>query len=746
VGKAGDISLTAGLNLVTELGSTLSANGMPCPAGKIDAKASKDVSIDGVMISDSGNSGAGGVNQRPGGGPITLDAGCNLTIVTGTITSRGRDPGGDLVQVKGGCAVVILGLVQSTGPGHVFPQNPPNHCGPLGGRPDKPADSTACVEIWSGGPLVVDSTLPNKGEVSADVGQSGGIGHSWIDLIAFKDVNIIGDTTGPFAVHANQFLNDSIGGIITVKSKTGSIFATGLAIQADATRQDMSAPAPGGKGGSVTIEANLNVDLDGATIFARGDFVAAGGYGDGGQVSARARNGTLSWQNGVGDVQPTGTGILLVTPAAIQGTITLQDCTAGAIDTTGTSFPVTAGAATTPSELGDSCPGDMPFIQPYVDFGTCSCGQDTGGDFCVKAAVQSVLDPASGRFPGNLGADVVVHTDLGDLIQPAIDAASDLNNDGYIIIGVAAKPAGALGGHTTQSISISQNFGLLPFALIACSVTLHDPTPLDGEPTAHVKSTAASPDLFIMDLHAAGSVGAYGWLVEGDGRTLRNVDAFDNGLAGIKFAGNGNTMHSGATENNAGHGTLVVGNGNLIEDTDAFGNGDDGIEVDGDNNQLLKNDAGDRNKGNGDDGIEVTGAGNLLSENDAFANTGDGIDAESTSAVNPNVLKKNHAGDRNKGNGENGIIVRGTGNGKPNPVEIDENTAKANGLAGIKVVGTGFELKKNQSGGSSDQDNGDCEYDVVAGNFNAKDNKANGATVTPNTDGAPFPTGCIGTP
>jgi hypothetical protein len=32
---------------------------------------------------------------------------------------------------------------------------------------------------------------------------------------------------------------------------------------------------------------------------------------------------------------------------------------------------------------------------------------------------------------------------------------------------------------------------------------------------------------------------------------------------------------------------------------------------------------------------------------------------------------------------------------------------------------------------------------VAAGNFNATGNSANGKTVTPNTDGAAFPTACL---
>ena len=109
------------------------------------------------------------------GGPITIDACCDLVVGdTGQVISRGRDPGADLVHLQG-CVVHIFGLVASTGPAH----EPPfaNLCNV--NRPGKPADSGACVEIWSGTTLMIDSTGTHKGEVNADTGTSGGTaGHA----------------------------------------------------------------------------------------------------------------------------------------------------------------------------------------------------------------------------------------------------------------------------------------------------------------------------------------------------------------------------------------------------------------------------------------------------------------------------------------------------------------------------------------------------------------------------------------
>jgi hypothetical protein len=63
-----------------------------------------------------------------------------------------------------------LGLVESSGPGHKLPLD--NLCNV--NRPGKPANSAACVEIWSGTTLEIDSTNGHKGEVNADTGQAGG--------------------------------------------------------------------------------------------------------------------------------------------------------------------------------------------------------------------------------------------------------------------------------------------------------------------------------------------------------------------------------------------------------------------------------------------------------------------------------------------------------------------------------------------------------------------------------------------
>jgi PKD repeat protein len=367
--------------------------------------------------------------------------------------------------------------------------------------------------------------------------------------------------------------------------------------------------------------------------------------------------------------------------------------------------------------------------------------------WCEKTPVQTELSPTGLRYPGNVGPDDTVRVHLGESLQTAIDATEDVNGDGYIIVAVVARDDGLSGGSATQSIVVSRSF-TRPFGLIGCGVTLNDATPADLIATAIIQTSASAPPdeagtgIFVMDLNAAQSHVA-GWKVLGNGRYLRNVDAVEN-TVGFWFIGDGNTLHNATATENDSVGVLITGSTNTLDNADAFENGIGGIEVIGSNNTIKKSDLGDAGRGNGGHGLQVTGAGNQIIENNVFANVGSGIHVIATSGT-PNVIRKNQAGDRNKGNGAHGIIVAGPGNGTATPIEIDENTTRSNTQVGIKVTGSGHQLKNNVSGGSGDQNNGQCEFDVASGNFNATGNTANGTSV-PGSNGSPFPTGCVGSP
>jgi hypothetical protein len=449
-GNAGNIAITVG-NAVSspptgdftmEPGAEILANSSSQSGGGIAIRVARTADVDGLVESFGGIGGIGG-NQLPGGGPIFIDAGCDLTVSdAGKISSRGGDPGADLVHLEGGCVVSVFGLVESTGLGHITPNRPPNSCSnvlPVAGsvrrnaavRPGKPTNSTACVEVVAGDSLVIDGKNHN-GEINADTGGPGGAaGTSWIYLGARGTIVIVGSTDVPFAVHANGNAGSGDnGGTVKVQSRDADVLASELAIQADAVN-------PGGRGGAVSIEAHGLINLDTARIFARGDSIAGGGFGIGGTIGIHSFAGNLSWQDGVGDVRPTGQDTIPPIddnpPPASRGVITFEKCNTGAVVTTGTSFPHNGDAATTPMTiaLGVPCAGS-PTIPAFIQLPPCLClapGQPCidvtkfctdatipGGEIhfngtvrnCGQEALNNVTAKDDRGTPGKTGDDIIV--------------------------------------------------------------------------------------------------------------------------------------------------------------------------------------------------------------------------------------------------------------------------------------------------------------------------------------------------
>ena len=709
--SASDFAISVGIKAV------ISVNGSNCPAGDIVIKAPNGhIVIDGTVESAVDTGSTGSASRSEDGGPITIQAACDL-LVTGKVSSRGRDNGADRVHLDAGCTVEVIGLVESIGAGHAAPDID-NFC-KAPERPDKPASSAACVEIWSGGTIVIDG--PSGALVRADTGNGGVSGTSWIDIFSVLKTTITGPSANaaagapPFVVHANGDggSNDN-GGIVTVKSREDMVSVTGLGLQA-------SAPAGAGDGGTVTVDAKLDVDLTGGTIEARGSTI--GGTPNGGHVNVRS----FGTAPASGSILAIATSLIDVTggnPA--NGTIDLTACDQ-------IQFPpgLTAPAAVVPTQTTGVC-GNFPIFPDYVVFQTCTCERLPGNEPCLKAEIRAALDPATGRFPGNLGPDITVQAHLGGSIQNAVDTVTDSNGDGYIIVLVLGKGGGLLGGHVNQSVEVNRNYSL-PFGLLACSVTMH--TPDGGVATGHITNAANAPvppfnppvppngtgNIFVMDLHGADS-GVAGWLIDGNGRYMRNTYGIDSAI-GVHFVGNNNTMHGGKGEGNSGVGILVEGNNNKVHDADAFSNGGHGVQVVGNTNILEKLDAGARGKANSGDGLHVSGAlddsasatGNQILECHAFSNFGYGIFVKGSS----HIIKKNDVGDRNKENALDGLHVEGNSN------QILENDAIANFGGGLSVVGNGNLLKLNRAGADLNKSNLGNGLTVTGSNNTLDSNKAN---------------------
>ena len=221
-------------------------------------------------MSEGGESGTG-PNQAPGGGPITIRTCCILEVsATGVVSSKGQDPGADLVHLEG-CDVNIDGLVQSTGPGHVVPHQGAtllNHCDIPSAqrRRRRPATATdtGCIEVWA-----EELTISNTGEVNADVnstGSGGPTGTSYIDLFARQGDQGHGQDGGDRrsrCTPTRTVVRDTSPNTITVLSHTSTITATGTCVLGVDT-------ANGSWGGTVDLEASLKVDLSGATVQAAG--------------------------------------------------------------------------------------------------------------------------------------------------------------------------------------------------------------------------------------------------------------------------------------------------------------------------------------------------------------------------------------------------------------------------------------------------------------------------------------------
>jgi hypothetical protein len=523
-------------------------------------------------------------------------------------------------------------------------------------------------------------------------------------------------------LHANQYLGNGHGGLVEVFSKTGSVSASGNAISANAV-------VFAGDGGVVKVEAGAAVALDASSIEARGDDHP---NGFGGSISARAYTG---------DVTGTPPGLLDASAFATGnfGSVTLTAC-ANPVGYTGGSNPAAVPnpgvciptmptlptlAAPEAYPSGDCvqyCSPPTPTPTP-TNTPTTPTVTPTPGIFCTK---QPVLTQLNGKFP-----DLIVRTDLGQSIQAAVDGVTDTTGDGYLIVGVVNNGSGALGGHVyNQSVVVSQAYDK-PFWLIGCSVTLHDPTPGDGNAVIQITGGASSPgpyNIFLMDLHAADS-GQAGIESTGNGRYLRNENVLSNAF-GFKVTGNNNTIHNGSATSN-GVGVWISGNNNTATDTNAYSNTSHGVQVNGNSNQLLKIDSGDSGKGNGGDGFNVTGDSNNLSEDDAFSNKGNGF----TLAGNLNTILKGRSGDSGKGNGTgltgDGYNVIGSGNA------FQESRASANKGDGWDVSGgvmgspNKFKtiLSNTGSSGSATLENTGPEYRLSGyvqnnGNGNKADNVA----------------------
>ncbi|HSE62660.1 MAG TPA: right-handed parallel beta-helix repeat-containing protein [Thermoanaerobaculia bacterium] len=740
----GDILVEAGATITSD------ANGH---AGDIALYAGRDITIDGTVRSE-GFLGAGH------GGAITIDACCDLFVQNdGLVRSAGRDPGPDRVHLEA-CVIEIFGVVESTGPAH---QSPSALCTPPT-RPGKAANSTACVEIWSGTSVLIDSTGTNHGQVNADTGMSGGVeGHSWIDIFANGDITII-DGTGNdhvqpiggspsvpvlYAVHANQYLGNGNGGDIDIESKAGAVSTSGNAIQAN----DL---ANGGDGGRITVEAGGagspagDVALDAASIEARG------------ANHPNSFGGLIAVQSFNGDITGAPPGLLNASAHATHpGSISLTSCL-------GPSYTGGSNPAAVP--LGGVCGGmpAFPALTPPEAYPTAACVQ-----FCTPPTATPTDTPTNTPTdtptntptdtPTNTPTDTPTNTPTDTPTNTPTDTPTNTPTDTPTNTptptktptftptpgrfcpedpsAILTKSVGPLAqGHPYQTVQAAYDAAVNGDVIGLFSETLENVV-LGGAKTLEItqcttaKITAANNALPVWTVSSTGKLtiigvdsvgGTIGFNITTSNHELKSIRAYGASQYGVLILGNNVSVslnEVGSDEASKGGpngvGIRVTGSGaDLGSSGDVHFNTGDGIQLAGTGAQLDGVEITD----NGGNGVLVSGSNNTVENNSRINDnalngilvTGDG-----------NTISGNRS-ESGKGNTLNGIRVDA---GADNNA-INENDMFSNGAAGFSIFGTGNSLEKNTA-----TNNTGNEFEIGAGNVDGGDNEANGVDCTFNAAG-----------
>ncbi|MGZ5431563.1 MAG: tandem-95 repeat protein [Thermoanaerobaculia bacterium] len=324
-GDGGAITANVTGNVTLSSNSTIDAGSAKATGGALTIAAGGVVSVGGNVLSGPSRTvlaskltGAilDGGNPNQQGGTIIISS---TTFVepaisvasTANIVSQGEKNGAGPVTLDG-CGVAINGLVAAL----------------------SIKDSPATVVVRSGKAILVDGrdlggAGTRRGRVRADALQDGA-NNDGVDLFARGSVTVLGPSGSLFAVSSvpGAKANKDGSGTIRVISLEDAVTASGNAFIA-------GADAKGTQGGTISIAAANDVNLDNATLVATGDHSKPKKQSAGGDIVARSYSGDVFWRNGVGDVRPVGSSADV--PPADQGTIALTAC--ATVDTTGSTFP-----------------------------------------------------------------------------------------------------------------------------------------------------------------------------------------------------------------------------------------------------------------------------------------------------------------------------------------------------------------------------------------------------------------------
>ena len=328
-GNGGAIAITSGGPATFEIGTVVNAASKGNNAGNIAITAGGSIALSGVIASgpsatllatrQSGVIFDGGVSNQHGGSiriqsTSVFEPSVQISS-TATIASQGESDVAGPVSVEG-CGVIVRGLVASNING--------------GGATRVVVRSGKGITI-DAQDLGVSASGTRQGHVRADA-TAGSAATKSVDLFAADAILI----NGP---------DPALGTLYTVTSTPG---ATDKSVSGGAIRAISLRSTAGGSGrvfmagrnndsnagGSISVSSKDTVNLDHAWLETVGDFSKLANSAKGGSIAVRSYSGNVSWNLGMGDVRPVGSG---ASGVAAQGTITLTAC--GTVAASGTTFP-----------------------------------------------------------------------------------------------------------------------------------------------------------------------------------------------------------------------------------------------------------------------------------------------------------------------------------------------------------------------------------------------------------------------
>jgi large repetitive protein len=388
--NAGSIAFNADGTALFSAGSVISAAAKGGKAGAITVDAGGQINVRGLIASGPSSTVStatrydgvvlSGGSSPATGGDITIRSSSHtepaITVSSDAIIVSQGGKGGSRAVILEGCGININGLVATVS--------------------QEGADAKVIVRSGTGitldGRDLATAGGTRRGVVRADALLQDAGSYS-ANFYGREAISILGPVTGSnFAVTSNGgTTSKDAAGTINVISTGGTASASGNAFEATGVN-------PGDQGGHLNIAAKGDVNLNTAKAILAGDFASGQNLAAGGDIAVRSYSGSISWQNGTGDVRPVGSGATV--PVAQQGTISLTYCTT--ISTTGSTFPTNGAAVGAFPTVVQNCSPAAPSLPAGETHPDCNDAPIVVNDAYTVAEGGSLSEPA----PGVLGNDV----------------------------------------------------------------------------------------------------------------------------------------------------------------------------------------------------------------------------------------------------------------------------------------------------------------------------------------------------